>query len=295
MDTKRFNNPEYKNQIRAVRNYKRQVPVKPENRWDLVLFYIGLTSWKRRIFAAIILAAAVYLAYFANFLMFRDPEVLGADSGVTEQVKQNFADYKHTFKGILPQKNILFFSKSGFAEYLTANNYQVASVKQIKESFWHSIQITVEQRVPLYALQNGDNYFILNSDQVVGIQIPADQAAQYIPFKDTADEQVHPGEKFLDEQRRTFLEYIKNNIGPQLSLDIAGYEVPGRAADQLVVNLKRGFKAMFTDTGDAAAQLDRMYKVWVQFTPDQQNRLAYIDLRFDKNVYVCFKNDVCNK
>jgi cell division septal protein FtsQ len=294
MDTKRFNNPEYKKQIRAVRNYRRQVQPTPNDNKEKILYFLGLNRRRNQIFTVIAIALLIYLTYFAGFLMIRDIDVNGADSETASEINQNFQAYKKQFKGyLLPQKNILFFSKAGFKDYLLKNNYKVATVDQIKARLWNHVSIKVQQRTSKYILQTADAAYVLNSDSTIGAQIQTDQPFDHPVMVDTADESVNSGEKFFDEQKNRFLQTISDSIETKLMLPIAGYEVPGRASDQLIVKMQKGFKVYFSTNTDPEEYFQRLYALWLQLNPDQQNRLSYFDLRFDKNAYGCFKNDPC--
>lgn len=335
MDTKRFHNPQYKSQIRAARNYKRQARVRPEGRFQAVLYHLGLGSRKNRVIAVLILAALIYLIYFAGFLKVKGIDITGADSNVSAQIQNEFNSFIRGRTGLIfPEKNILFFSKSKFSKYLLSNNYGVASVSGIQKHLFGSISLQVSQRFPLYVLEIASqqpqttqqkpapaapasssqqqagtsskpasrqqqpsalpmNYYILNSDSTIGSQITVDQIGQLIPLVDTAQDQIKPGDKFLNSAESDFLNYINSNANPKLSLDAVSYQVPGRASDQLIVYFKQGFKVLFNSSTDPKEYLGRLQKIWLQLSQQQQSTLVYIDLRFKNNAYACYKGSPC--
>ncbi|MDB4940036.1 MAG: Cell division protein FtsQ [Candidatus Doudnabacteria bacterium] len=300
MDTKRFNNPEYKKQIKAVRNYRRVKPSAPPGKTQKVLHGVGLPNIKSQIFALLLVALFVYIFYFAKFLMIREIKIEGVDAQASTEISKNFEDFAKTHRWyIFPERNVLFFSKSAFSSYLLKNNYKVAAVDQIQSKLWNNLSIKVQQRTEKYSLQVGPNSYILNSDSTIGAQLPVaapDQpiaAPTHLVIKDTADETVSSGDKFLDPDKNSFLQKVSADIESKLSLPIESYEVPGKASDQMTVYLKKGFKVYFTTTTDPDLYFQRFYTLWLQLTPDQQDKLAYFDLRFDKNAYSCNKADPC--
>jgi cell division septal protein FtsQ len=299
MDTKRFNNPEYKKQIKAVRNYRRPVQTTPESNFEKVLFSTGLGSLRNRIFAGLALVVIIYLIYFAQFLRIKNVVVDGTDQQTKQEVLQNFQDFTKTYRWYLfPEKNILFFSKANFKNYLLNTNYKVSSVEQISTRLWNHLYLSIKPRTPAYTLQVGTNSYILNTDSTIGAQItPADLIGdqQLILVKDTAEESVNPGEKFLEPSKNSFLQSVSADIETKLMLPIESYEVPGKASDQVIIHLKKGFKVYFTSTTDPKEYFKRFYTLWLQLSPDQQNKLAYFDLRFDKSAYGCYKIDPCAK
>ena len=64
MDTRRFNSPDYKRQIRAVRAYKRTVRNVPEHPWKRAMHKIGMASILRQVLFVFVFAAIIYLIYF---------------------------------------------------------------------------------------------------------------------------------------------------------------------------------------------------------------------------------------
>lgn len=299
MDTKRFNQPEYKSQIQGARKYKREVHNAPEKLSQRLLYYLGLDTWQRKTLAFLIFAFFVYCIYFASFFKLNSIEVSGADAQATVGIEENFNEYIQKYRvGIFPRKNIFFFGTRSFTQYLLDNNYQVAAVLEIQRKPLHKVLVNIDQRTPEFVLEQGVNRYILNSDSTIGSAITEEQLAlDFKGFKkvfDSAAEEIKSGEKFLDSQKNDFLQYLNDNVEKKMSLGIESFEVPGRASDQLIVHLKKGFVVYFNSTTDSKLFLDRFYTLWIQLNPDQQNRLAYFDLRFEKNAYACFKGDKCS-
>ncbi len=296
MDTKRFNHPEYKRQIRAVRNYHREVPLRPEKVPARILYFLGLGSAKRKALALVFLALVIYLIYFAKFFQLTEIKINGADSAAAATIRDNFTEYTKSYLGrILPQKNILLFNGQRFINYLLSNNYQVAAVERLHRHLPHTLEITVFQRTPQYLLENGANFFILNSDSTIGSQVAGDQGNGLLPFKDSAEEQLNSGEKLLDQGRNEFLRAIIKALQQQLSLKATAFELPGRAADQIFVYTDKGYKILLSFASDSAKDIEHLSQIWLQLSPEQQAQVAYIDLRFDKNAYLCYKNQPCAK
>lgn len=306
MDTKRFHNPEYKKQIKAVRTYRRQVKTTPDTPLGKFFYAIGLQSIFRRVLVLLVLALLVYLAYFAKFLQLQKFEIIGLSDEALQQTLVHTEEYIGTYQYGLPQRNIVFFNSQAFSSYILAKDLNVAKVNSIKKKFWNTIIVNLEQRVPAFVLEVNTKSYILNSDGTVGAEILPGQVIAsdgtvtinplppYPVIKDTAPEEVAPGEYFFSQPKNDFLRFIHENLSKQIAVDIESYETPGKAADQLIVHMTKGFKVLFTNTADPDLYLSRLHALWLQFTPDQQSRLAYIDLRFEKNAYSCFKGDPCS-
>lgn len=290
MDTKRFNTPEYKRQIKAVRNYHRQVPQKPETPAGKFFYLFGLQSNFSKVIVMIVLLLLVYLVYFAKFLKISEYEITGVDAPAQQLVLKHLNAYEGGSRFFMPQRNILFFSTAGFSQYLLTKDPQIAKVNSIKKSFWQKLIINLDQRIPAFLLStNGQNY-IINSDGTVA---PVVDSTQYPVIMDTLSDNILPGEHFFSDKQSFFLKFIGDNFQKQIAVGIKSYELPGKASEQLIVYTDKGFKVFFTDTTDPKEYLQRLATLWQQLTSDQQNRLAYFDLRFQKNAYSCLKTDPC--
>ncbi len=295
MDTRRFNNPEYKRQISRVRHYRRSVSPYPETAAGKVLSILGLGSVFRKLCAAVALAAAVYLVYFAGFLQVKSADVQGADPEQTREIASELSKYEKTFAFIFPQRNFLFFSGSGFAKYLLGHDLSIFSVNYAKRRFWGKLEISVVQKVSAFVLQSDGNYYLLNSDGSLGNEL-AQGSVQILQFPlviDTGAEAAEPGEKFLQPDEYGFLSYINANIAKDLQIPLDHFEIAGAGAPQLTAYLKSGARIYFNSTADPRKYLGRLLALWNNLSADQQKNLAYFDLRFSPDAYGCFQGSPC--
>lgn len=293
MDTKRFHSPQYKRQIHAHRTHKRVSSPRPETKPQRILYALGLGSKKSKVWTLLVLALLVYITYFAKFLFIENPTISGADQKQSAEISKHLADYTQTYIYALPQKNILFFNKEEFSKYLLERDLQISSVVGIKRRPFNKLYIDVVQRVPVYAFLNKGSYYILNSDGNISYRASEQEAQAFPLIVNTADEDATEGEKILSEQKKSFLAYMAANFEKEMSTAIERFEMPGKASEQLTIVSKKGFMAHFDSQKDPEMYLQRLFAVWVALTPEQQNRLYYVDLRFEKGAYGCYRNDPC--
>ncbi len=292
MDTKRFHHPEYKKQIHAVRTHKRHARPKPEGRVGKFLEQIGLGTWFRRIVLFVTVVLVIYFVYFANFLMLNNLEVNGADPQTTAQLKEDFKSFLATKKAIFPEHNILFFNASGFGRAILAGNFSISSISSIHRKPFRTVQISVVERVPAFNFQSQNQFFLLNSDGNLSSEIP--QADPKYPLLvDLAQEQGTPGENIFSSQKYRLISYLNENFSHELGVDIDHFEIPTKTSLDLVVYSKSGFKTHFDATQDGKVYLGRLFTIWASLSPQQRQKLSYVDLRFDPNAYVCYKGDAC--
>ncbi len=295
MDTRRFNNPSYKRQINAVRHYRRNVVPRPESALGRIFGAIGLGSVFRKICAALVLFLAIYLVYFAKFLQITQAQISGADQKQEAQISSRLADYERTFNFIFPQKNILFFSSKGFSKYLLGSDVSISSVAGIRRKPFHSLSITVVQKVPAFVLQSNGNFFILNSDGSLGMELPPGdpQISAYPKVIDTAAETVSAGEKFLPQNEFGFLSYMRENFQKDLRTAVDHFEIPGKNSGYLTLYLQTGARIYFNSADDPQIYMQKLLGLWNSLSADQQKNLAYFDLRFNPDAYGCFLGSAC--
>jgi cell division septal protein FtsQ len=308
VDTRRFHHPEYKKQISAVRHHKRRVVQKPEGKFGWLIHKLGLDSWKRRLFLLLLFGIFVYLTYFAAFMNLGPVEIKGAESVLAEEITQAYERQKQErLFYILPQKNILYFSSSQFKHKLISENLKVGKVERVNKRIVKgpSLEVRVWQRNPKYTLINQARHFVLNEDGVVGTEIivltePEISAQQSSAEElitpqviNLADEEIQPGQTFLDQQKQSFLNKLDLEIAAILGSKPVRYEIPGKGSDQISVFVERGIRLDFNSTSDPAVYLERLRSLWQNLPPEQQAILDYVDLRFDPNAYLCYRTEKC--
>lgn len=293
MDTKRFHSPQYKRQIHANRTHKRVSSPRPETKLQRVLYSVGLGSRKSKVWTLLVLALLAYLTYFAKFLFLESPVVSGADQTQSVEIAKHLAAYTQTYMYALPQKNILFFNESSFTKYLLERDLQISSIVDIKRRPFNKLHIEVVQRVPVYAFLNKGIHYILNSDGNISYMASEQEAQAYPLIVNTANEDVVEGEKILSEEKKSFLSYMNANFEKEMSTAIEKFEMPGKASEQVTIVSKKGYMAYFDSQKDPETYLERLFAVWVALTTEQQSRLYYVDLRFEKGAYGCYRNDPC--
>jgi cell division septal protein FtsQ len=233
-----------------------------------------------------------YLAYFAKFLFLDNVRVSGADPSVAAQVQGKFKEYIGQHPYGLPQRNIIFFMPNRFANFLTAGNPQILQVTSVRRSLWHTVDVSIVQRLPAYTFQLGASYYIVYSDGTIGDQIQQPQNTLIIDTSagDTAPQQ---GARVFTDQQLAFISHIRDNLTKFLPLQISHFELTSLTGTTVAVVTQNGTRFLLDDTGDPSVYLTRLQILWSQLSPAQQAKLAYFDLRFDPKAYGCYRGDPC--
>jgi hypothetical protein len=296
VDTRRFHHPEYKKQINAIRHHKRRVAYKPETTWRQLLFFLGFNSWKRQLFAFLVLAGFIYLSFFAPFMNLTRVEVAGATDPLKDAIVRAYSERVNSRRLLVfPQSNLMFFNTGEFTEKIIQDHYDVAGVKKANKSLLKGahLSIEVDQREPVYALTHNDKKYVVYRDGFVGGEIADNMGL--LELVDLADEEIKSGEHFLSDEKQQFINAINDNLKKTIGLEVLKYEMPGKGSDELIVYTKTDSKILLDTAVKPEVHLERLRLLWGQISPDRQRQLVYIDLRFDPNAYVCFRFDPCAK
>ena len=292
--TKRFYTPDYKRRVNDARRYKRERPKvaeNPERRATVRRWLIGLGI-------SILVAGIAYLVYFARFLRVNNLYLSGANSELAPQIQSQFNQFTESYRHLLPQKNILFFSSSAFAAELRKDGLVEPTIA-IKKQYWHGIKVSVVQRTPMFLMNDGPTRILLSSDGfVTTILQPNDIVPQGLATitddsSDDANNVPAPATPGLNQQQIKFIVFMQNNLPADTQIQPVSYEISSRASEYLDVHTSGGFTLMFDTSMDVKTAIQRLETVLQQ--PAQQNRakIAYIDLRFDPKVYVCASGQSC--
>ena len=294
MDTKRFHSTDYKRQVSSRRTYSRPVRKPAEGFWPVFFDRIGLGTWLRKILAVVVLGVLVYLIYFAKFLKIDAINISGTAAGgsVAQGISANFNKFAGQYVYGLPENNILFFDAARFKRGLLASDFDVSSVSSVRRASLHAIAITIVPRAAAFNLAIQDNFFVLNSDGVIGSAL-AGPNSNLKTVIDTADQNLTPGQSLFSPDKAAFLEYVDQNFSSEIQASIDHYEIPGVASSDLILFTQSGAQALFNSSGDPKVSLQRFFTIWSGLTADQHAKVAYIDLRFDPKAFLCYQGTAC--
>ena len=297
MDTKRFNRPDYKRKIQANRNHKRQIQTNkktPEIRSifkDFTFF-----TWVQTAFWVFFVGVIIYLSYFAHFIQISNLQISGADTNEVPAIQTAFASFiEQNAFDILPQKNILFFKKSAFANYLLKQDSKILAVDSVQKKLWNTIDVQIAQRVPaFYITANGDFYIIDNEGVVSSQTLSYDTTSNLRLIEDHATENFGLGNQVFTKQSADFLVYVDSQFNPMIAPEQTDhYEINGVSTNNLTLVTKDGMFFYFDLSSDPKMVMQHLFSLWASLTPAQQKDVVYIDMRFDQNAYVCYKGAPC--
>jgi cell division septal protein FtsQ len=295
--SKRFNTPDYKRKVNAARRYKRERPKILENPERSAT----IRHWLISTAAIIVVGGIVYLVYFAPLLKINSLVLKGANGDLAPQIQNQFNQFINSSRYALPQKNILLFSSASFATELRKDGLVEPSVL-VKKQLWHSVKVTVTQRVPEFVMvisgNTGGRLLLSNDGYVTSILQPTDTEPSGLALitddsNDDANNLPAPASAALNQRQMQFIVFMQNNLSADAQVQAASYEISSRQSEYLIVHASGGYQLMFDMGMDPKIAMQRLQTVLQQ--PAEQNRasIAYIDLRFDPKVYTCAVGQPC--
>ncbi len=284
--TKRFHTPAYKKRMNDARRYKRRQSVVPTEE------IIARKKWLKMIPVFLGVALLIYLVYFASFLQVRSLDMHGADDTLQQQTQTTFNTFLGHYHALLPERNILFFSKQRFIQVVAVEGL-VGSVQSVQKKYWHSIDLTVIQRVPAYLLQTPTNAYVISNDGFVSATLqPTDPMPQGLPIiTDASTESLQNGGRVFSASQSSFLMAIQNNLQAAAQTTAQSYTIDAKSSEFITVITAAGYKILLDTIGNASTELGYLQRVLAQ--RGNSNHLAYVDLRFDPKAYVCDTGQPC--
>jgi cell division septal protein FtsQ len=284
--TKRFNTPAYKQRMNAARRYKRRQSTVPTEE------SVSRLKWLKWLPVGVAVLAVAYCIYLAPFLQVNTLIVQGADGTLQSQVQQAFDTFRSTYNHGLPEKDILFFSKGKFSQAVAGGGL-VASVQSVQKKYWHTIDITLVQRVPAYLLQTPAATYVIANDGVVSASLAlTDLVPQGLPvISDTSSDTFQTGNRAFSAQEISFLSGVNSGLQKSVNTTVQSYSIDSQSSSFVTILTAAGYKIIFDSTDDAMADLSHLATVYAQ--QGTNPHIAYVDLRFNPRVYVCDIGQAC--
>ena len=134
--------------------------------------FFGIFSFRRHVCQILIantFTALIYLIYAPNFLTVKTIQINGVSSEANASMQKTAGDYL-SLRGFVPKSNLLFTSKRGLAEYLSAKTF-CEKVESIEKNFPSALVIQAKERYNKFLLYSLNGIYLLSNDGIVRKQI----------------------------------------------------------------------------------------------------------------------------
>ncbi len=218
--TTRYEHIQFRAKLKQARTHKRVVHSLARQRL-VGAFRLVIRFWKVLLLVLLILGLGFLVVFYKPLLFVTQVDVVGMDSSLNSEVKQDIANYLTTKHWLLPQANILLLSETGLSEYILDHNKLVWKVEKVERKYPHRLVVTVAARAETFVFggQNNQVVYIANDGTVMDT---AQAEPGVLSIMWPGEHLVAPGSQFLAGALLDTLLSIRNNFVSATGLETLG-------------------------------------------------------------------------
>jgi cell division septal protein FtsQ len=290
--SRRFGGREFQNKIKQAQGYKRVFDPRTKGAIAKVLHWLRLDSLPVQIAVVIVVGLFTYFFCISPYFMVTEIAVAGTERVSSDSVRETLRKNMEGNWLVIPKSHFLLLSKSRAEGQLTGELPLIKEVVGFRRVWPNKIEVEVVERRPGFAfIVDGKNYLV-DEEGVVVRELP--DTAGFIAITDQVSEPVQIGERLNNAKLVGFILSVIKAWPSKLNSQIKEAKVPGKAATQIQFVSQEGWGVFFDIARPAEAQLSSLSLILNRQIPAQKRlSLAYVDLRFDKWAYYCYKDAPC--
>ncbi|HYC79988.1 MAG TPA: FtsQ-type POTRA domain-containing protein [Candidatus Binatia bacterium] len=290
--SRRYGSKEFQNKIKSAQNYKRIYDPRGKGVVHDILHWLHLDN---RLYQFLLLIVAGFFAYFliiSPYFLVTEFIISGNQQVSRDQIVSVLKKSEEGRWLLVPKNHLALMSKNGTLEMVSSELPLVKEFKTYKRVWPNKIEMEIVERHPGFIFNvNNTNYlvdeegFVVRAvDDTTGLPIVIDQVI----------ETVTVGEQLNNTKLVAFVISATKQWPNKIRSAMREIKVPGKAAEQVEFKSAEGWGVFFDINRPVEAQLSNLSLILNRQIPAQNRlRLAYIDLRFDKWAYYCYKNSPC--
>lgn len=288
----KYQNLKFKKELERARQYRRIPRRLPETALESFCEKIGLGSLKAKLLVLLSISLIFYLTFVPNFLFINNVEIDGNNLLHRPEHEATINAYLNHSK-IWPQKNLLLLNVNGLKQALLAEEW-VAQVKNIKKIWPNRLQIQLVERREFALVETPSQRMIFSDD---GRYLNTLNASSTLPInliKINSQEELTSNQNLAAENLK-LISILQERIPEICRSTVTSYTLNPTTSPDLEVNTAAGYQLFFDTNSDAYETLGNLSVLLGKLSPDDKNRLAYIDLRIKNKAYVCYKGTACTQ
>jgi hypothetical protein len=290
---RRYGSKEFQNKIKKAQNYKRVYDPRAHGFFGYVLKFLGLESLLVRTLLVLAIGIVGYYLYFSPYFLVTQISVSGNQQVSTDQIVDSINSAGSKSWMFIPQNHLAIMSKKQTLEIVSNDLPLVKDFKKYRRVWPNKVVVEVIERYPGFVFViDGKNYLVDEEGFVVKeIESPGDYTVVY---DQVSGETVTPGERLDNTKLVAFVISATKQWPGKIKSQMREVKVPGKATQQAEFKSAEGWGVFFDINRPVEAQLSNLALILNKQIPAQSRlNLAYIDLRFDKWAYYCYKNSPC--
>lgn len=288
----KYRNLRFKKELERARQYRRLPRRLPETALEHFWEKIGLGSLKAKLLSLLGVGLLFYLAFIPNFLFIKNIEITGNSLTHKPEHETAVASYLNRSKA-WPQQNLLLLSTSGLKQALLADPW-VTKVDSIKKVWPNRLRVQLTERQEFALVETPDRRMIFSDDGRYLSTLDASSTPPVGLVKLTSQEEISTSQP-LPETTFKLIRLLQQKIPDVCRSTVTGYTFNPVTNPDLEADTAAGYKLFFDTNGDANETLDNLAVLLGKLSPDDKNRVEYIDLRIKNKAYVCYKGTACTQ
>ena len=282
----------FKKELEKARLYKRAAKHVPETRYEIFFAKLGLASWQSKFLMSLVFLGLIYLAYFPNFLFIKSVEIQGEQLAHETEHRQAINQFLNQ-SWAWPQKNLLLLSSSNLAKKLSTESW-IISVDKIQKNWPNRLIVKVTERREFARVTTPEADYVFSNDGrwLETMNSSSTPPNSLVLIKSSVN--IKP-EEALPSASLDLIKILQNKIPEVCHATISAYHInPGTNPD-IEAETASGYRLIFDTSLDNKDTYENLSVLLSKLSPDEKNRLAYIDLRVKNKAFTCFKGTSCTE
>jgi cell division septal protein FtsQ len=290
--SRRFGSREFKNKIKKAQDYKRSFDPRNRGAMGELLHFLHLDSPLVALPTIGILGLAFYYLFVSSYFLVTDVQVVGAQQVPAEQIKAAIQSSANSRWLFIPKNHLLLMSESNTLEALAEEMPLIKEMAKYRRVWPNGVKMEIVERKPGFAFNVNGRSYMVDEEGVVVKEL--DGANGLVTVYDQVTEDISPGERLNNTKLVVFIMSALKHWPTKINTNIKEIKVPGKASTQVQIVSNEGWGVFFDTTRPVESQVSNLSLILNRQIPASNRlRLAYIDLRFDKWAYYCYKNSPC--
>ncbi len=289
---RRYGSKEFQNKIKKAQGYKRIFDARSHGAFGKILHWLRLDSAVVLIPLLLVAGAGIYYLFISDYFLVQNIEVSGNEQIGTSQIQEAVQKAGDERWMLIPKNHLLLLSGSYALDLISEELPLVKEISRYKRVWPDGVKFEVVERRPGFAFVIDGRPYLVDEEGVV--VKPLDDVGSLPVVHNQLSEGVQVGERLNNTKLVAFVMSVLKHWPAKINSQIKEMRVPGKAAQQIQVMSNEGWGVFFDTNRPSEGQVSNLALILSRQIPAQNRlKLAYIDLRFDKWAYYCYKDSPC--
>jgi len=291
--SRRFGGNEFQKKIQKAQNYKRAFDSNPKALSHKILSQILKAKKFWRNVAILFLILAAYYLFLSNRFVVSNIKISGNIQISNQQIADAFAQAGQSRFFLIKKTSFFLLTRGRANKILTTALPNIKEISEYHRVWPNSIEISVKERTPGFAIKSNNKYFLIDDEGVVVSEI--NPSKDMLVIEDQAVEDFALGEQLPNSKLAPFVITMGKQWPGKMSVGITSVKFTGKNSNDVQFETAEGWSVMFDITRSVTTQLNNLSVILSKQVGKDRSKLAYIDLRLAKWAYYCFKASPCQQ